>query len=127
VTHAGYIDPANRRELYDGAALLVQPSFEEGFGMPVLEAMTAGVPVIAANRGALPEVLGDAGVLVDPEDADGLAEAIERMTGDPEAARSAVERGLARAARFTWDETGRRTILAYQAAIDARRRRRGAA
>ena len=61
VRHLGYVDPDDRRALYEGARLLVQPSFEEGFGMPVLEAMTLGVPVVAANRGALPEVLGDAG------------------------------------------------------------------
>src|SRR5262245_36331347 len=56
VRHAGYVDPERRRDVYEGARLLVQPSFEEGFGIPVLEAMTAGVPVVAANRGALPEV-----------------------------------------------------------------------
>ena len=66
VRHLGYVDPAKRRALYEDARLLVQPSFEEGFGMPVLEAMTLGVPVVAANRGSLPEVLGDAGPLVDP-------------------------------------------------------------
>jgi glycosyltransferase involved in cell wall biosynthesis len=80
--HIGYIDPANRRAVYDGARLLVQPSFEEGFGIPVLEAMTAGVPVVAANRGALPEVLGDAGPLVEPDEPEQIAAAIERLIDD---------------------------------------------
>ena len=71
VRHIGYVDPSNRQALYSGARLLVMPSFDEGFGIPVLEAMTLGVPVVASNRGALPEVLGDAGPLVDPDNPDG--------------------------------------------------------
>ncbi len=59
--HLGYVADSEREALYKGASVLVLPSFNEGFGLPVLEAMTVGVPVIAANRGALPEVLGDAG------------------------------------------------------------------
>ena len=68
-----------RRALYEGARLLVLPSFEEGFGLPVLEAMTIGVPVIASNRGALPEVVGDAGPLIEPNDPEELAAAIEHL------------------------------------------------
>ena len=67
VRHLGYVDADRRRALYEGARLLVLPSLDEGFGLPVLEAMTTGVPVVAANRGALPEVVGDAGPLIDPE------------------------------------------------------------
>src|SRR5207244_4464569 len=78
----GYVQPGERQRLYRDALFLVQPSFEEGFGLPVLEAMTAGVPVVAANRGALPEVLGDAGILADAENPDELAAAIERMADD---------------------------------------------
>ncbi|MBI3491656.1 MAG: glycosyltransferase family 4 protein, partial [Acidobacteria bacterium] len=80
--HIGYVDPADRRALYADARLLVQPSFEEGFGIPVLEAMALGVPVVAANRGALPEVLGDAGPLVDPERPADMARAIARILSD---------------------------------------------
>src|SRR5439155_16700710 len=58
VRHIGYVAPEMRRSLYAGAIALVQPSFEEGFGIPVLEAMSVGVPVLASNRGALPEVVG---------------------------------------------------------------------
>ena len=70
--HLGYVADSEREALYKGASVLVLPSFNEGFGLPVLEAMTVGVPVIASNRGALPEVLGDAGMLIDPDDPDSL-------------------------------------------------------
>jgi glycosyltransferase involved in cell wall biosynthesis len=121
VRHIGYVQPANRRELYDGARLLVQPSFEEGFGIPVLEAMTLGIPVVASNRGALPDVLGDAGLLVEPDDADAMANAIERMIDDEAFAAESAAKGLVRARQFTWDLTARRTFDAYQQAIDAHR------
>jgi glycosyltransferase involved in cell wall biosynthesis len=121
VRHIGYVQPANRRELYDGARLLVQPSFEEGFGIPVLEAMTLGIPVVASNRGALPDVLGDAGLLVEPDDADAMAHAIERMIDDETFAAESAARGLVRSRQFTWELTARRTFDAYQQAIDAHR------
>lgn len=120
VRHLGYVDPARRRELYEGARLLVQPSFEEGFGFPVLEAMTMGVPVVAANRGALPEVLGDAGLLVNPDDADGLAAAIGRMVNDEALAAACGSRGLVRAQQFDWRETAHCVYEAYQLAIGHR-------
>jgi glycosyltransferase involved in cell wall biosynthesis len=120
VRHIGYVDPANRRTLYEGARFLVQPSFEEGFGIPVLEAMTLGVPVVAANRGALPEVLGDAGPLVDPEDVDALAAAIDRMTNDEVFTAAAAAKGIERARLFSWDRTARRVYDAYEQAIEQR-------
>ena len=123
VRHIGYVDPSKRRELYEGARLLVQPSFEEGFGLPVLEAMTLGVPVIAANRGALPEVLGDAGPVVDPERPEQLASAIERMIDDEAFAAACAAKGTLRARQFRWDLTARRVYEAYQLAIDWRTRR----
>lgn len=119
--HIGYVDPANRRALYEGARLLVQPSFEEGFGMPVLEAMTLGVPVVAANRGALPEVLGDAGQLVDPEQPAEMAGAIARVVADSEYAAACTAKGLARAREFRWDRTARSVYDVYQRAIEHRR------
>jgi glycosyltransferase involved in cell wall biosynthesis len=117
VSYTGYVDPARRRELYEGARLLVQPSFEEGFGFPVLEAMTIGVPVVAANRGALPELLGDAGLLVDPEDPDQMASAIGRLLNDETLAADCVARGLLRARRFDWMHTAQLVYEAYHLAI----------
>ena len=121
VRHIGYVQPADRRALYEGARLLVQPSFEEGFGIPVLEAMTLGVPVVASNRGALPEVLGDAGLLVEPEDADRMASAIQRMIEDEPFAAESAAKGILRSRQFTWEHTARRVFDAYQQAIDAHR------
>jgi glycosyltransferase involved in cell wall biosynthesis len=126
VRHMGYVDPSARRELYEGARLLVQPSFEEGFGMPVLEAMTLGVPVIAANRGALPEVLGDAGLVVDPEQPAQLASALERMIDDEAFAAACAAKGVLRARQFRWDLTARRVYETYRMAIERRVQRTAA-
>jgi glycosyltransferase involved in cell wall biosynthesis len=125
--HIGYVDPAQRQTLYEGARLLVQPSYEEGFGLPVLEAMTLGVPVVAANRGALPEVLGEAGLLFDPTDPDHLAAAIERAIDDPSFGSRARTAGVARAKYFTWERTARSVFAAYEAAVAEHAARRGAA
>ena len=116
VRHIGYVDPSQRKELYAGARLLVQPSFEEGFGIPVLEAMTLGIPVVASDRGALPEVVGDAGLLVNPEHPSEIAAAIDRMLTDEPFAAKAVERGFTRAREFDWDRTARRVFDVYQLA-----------
>jgi glycosyltransferase involved in cell wall biosynthesis len=123
VRHVGYVDPSRRREVYEGARVLVLPSFEEGFGIPVLEAMTLGVPVVASNRGALPEVLGDAGLLVDPESPADLARAIARMITEPAFAAACGERGTARAALFRWDITAARVYEAYRQAVEHHARR----
>lgn len=120
VEHVGYVASASRRALYEGARLLVQPSFEEGFGMPVLEAMTLGVPVVASNAGALPEVVGDAGPLVDPGEPEALAAAIEHMIDDEAYAAQSAARGLRRAATFRWDRTAALVHDAYEKAIEHR-------
>ncbi len=127
VTHRGYIAPAERESLYAGARLLVQPSFEEGFGLPVLEAMTAGVPVVAANAGALPDVGGDAVLLADPSDPASFASAIERLLDDDRLVQDCVARGITRAASFSWANTARTTVAAYEQAMARRTATRGAA
>lgn len=93
--------------LVAGAAGVVVPSLYEGFGLPALEAMAAGVPLVAANRSSLPEVVGDAGLLVEPDGpslADGLVQVLSRDAG----VEAAVARGRARARRFTWDASAAR-------------------
>jgi glycosyltransferase involved in cell wall biosynthesis len=123
--HARYVGyAADKEQLYAGARLVVVPSLDEGFGIPVLEAMAAGVPVVAANRGALPEVLGDAGLLVDPTQAEQMASAIRWMVTDDAFARRCAEYGLARARRFSWKRAATSLRYAYEAAIDTHRRRR---
>jgi glycosyltransferase involved in cell wall biosynthesis len=100
--------------LYNGAQLLAYPSIYEGFGLPALEAMACGTPVITSNTSSLPEVVGDAGVMVDPYDVTQLATAMEQMLND-EAQRAVFrQRGLERAARFTWEATARQTLEVYQ-------------
>jgi len=124
VRYIGYVEAADRRALYEGARLLVQPSFDEGFGIPVLEAMAAGVPVVAANRGALPEVLGDAGVLVDALDPVGMAAGMARVLDDDGFASACVAKGVQRARQFTWSETAGRVYEVYRRAMEHRARAR---
>ena len=107
VEYSGYVPEADRRAIYQGARLLVLPSWHEGFGLPALEAMALGVPVVASSRGALPEVVGDAGVLVSPDDARGLATAIAGLLADPGRCEHLRSAGLTRAATFTWDAAAR--------------------
>jgi glycosyltransferase involved in cell wall biosynthesis len=127
VRHIGYVDAGDRRALYDGARLLVQPSFDEGFGLPVLEAMTLGVPVVAANRGSLPEVLGGAGVLANPDQPADIARAIAQVLNDDRVATACRDAGIARARTFRWEETAHRVYDTYRNAIERRARapRRG--
>jgi len=127
VRHIGYVEPRDRRALYDGARLLVMPSFEEVFGIPVLEAMSAGVPVVAADRGSLPEVLGGAGVLVNPDRPQEIAAGIARLLEDRAYAVECVGRGIARAREFRWDRTIERVRAAYVLAIARRQHRSRAA
>ena len=127
VRHIGYVDPSKRKAVYENARLLIQPSFEEGFGIPVLEAMTLGVPVVAANRGALPEVLGDAGLLADPTDAEAMASAMSRMLDDPGVAASCAARGVERARQFSWSAAATTALDAYHLAIRRRAARRASA
>ena len=114
VEHLGYIAAERRYELYAGASMLVLPSHLEGFGIPVLEAMAAGVPVIVNRRGALPEVSGNAGQVVDADDAEQLADAMKRYLDDDALARDAAARGLARAREYSWDASAATLLARYR-------------
>ena len=121
VRHLGYVPDDQRETLYRGARLFVLPSRDEGFGIPALEAMSAGVPVVASDRGSLPEVLADTSLLIDPDNAEGLARAIRQMVEDHSFARAAAERGLARARDFSWDGAAEALRRAYEYAVARRR------
>ncbi|HTV01873.1 MAG TPA: glycosyltransferase family 1 protein [Luteitalea sp.] len=123
VTHVGYLEEADRRAFYDRARLLVLPSFDEGFGLPVVEAMAAGVPVVAARRGALPEVGGDAAAYVDPTDPDDLATIVARLWASPEALAAMRTRGSEQVRRFSWHASARRLWDGYGEAVARRARR----
>jgi glycosyltransferase involved in cell wall biosynthesis len=115
VERIGPLSPDDLDVVYRNASAFVYPSRYEGFGLPVLEAMVRGVPTIASNASSLPEVAGDAALLVDPRSVEDLADAIERvLTDDALAARLSAD-GRRRAARFSWDETARLTLAAYDA------------
>lgn len=104
--------------LYSGAAAFVYPSRYEGFGLPLLEAMACGAPVIGARAGAIPEVVGDAGILVDPDDESGMAVWIGRLMTDAAVAGGLRTAGRKRAMDYTWERTARQTLEAYSEAID---------
>jgi glycosyltransferase involved in cell wall biosynthesis len=116
----GWIDDADMDGLYAAAELLAFPSLAEGFGLPVLEAMTLGVPVVVSNRGSLPEVVGDAGAIVDANDPQALADAIERVLRDEAYASACVSKGLARSREYRWDRAAERTYAVYQQAVARR-------
>ena len=117
VRFTGFVDDDDLPAVYSGAALFVFPSLHEGFGLPLLEAMACGVPVVTSNISSMPEVAGDAAVLVDPRDEQGLAAAIARLLRD-EALRDRLrEAGIARARQFSWEATARRTLDAYASVV----------
>jgi glycosyltransferase involved in cell wall biosynthesis len=107
VVLTGPVGDGGRRSLLEGARLLAYPSLYEGFGFPMLEAMTLGVPVLAARAGALPEVAGDAAELADPRDPDELAAALDRLLGDDGRREDLVARGHERVRSFSWDLAAR--------------------
>ena len=123
VEYLGYISAGRREAVFKGAQVFVLPSFEEGFGLPALEAMAAGVPVVASNRGSLPEVIGEAGLLIDPEDAESLTDAMARITTDASLRAVCAQRGLERARQFNWAQTARDVRRAYEDAVLTRRTR----
>jgi glycosyltransferase involved in cell wall biosynthesis len=121
----GYISDRDRASTYLGAAVVVLPSFEEGFGLPALEAMALGIPVVVSNRGALPEVVGDAGLQVDPEDADGIADALYRVLTEAGLHRACREAGVARADQFNWADSARLLLQHYLTALARQRQAEG--
>jgi glycosyltransferase involved in cell wall biosynthesis len=120
VRHLGYLEEADRRAFYERARLLVLPSFDEGFGLPIVEAMAAGVPVVAAHRGALPEVGGDAAAYVQPDDPDEMAETIAQILASPERRAGMRARGIARARLFSWRAAATRLWEGYREALARR-------
>jgi glycosyltransferase involved in cell wall biosynthesis len=105
--------------LYSGARLLCLPSFYEGFGFTPLEAMACGTPVVIADRASLPEVVGEAGLQVDPNSPEAIAEALHRLSTDDRLAAELRQAGLKRVKRFNWRETARRVFDIYQTVLEA--------
>jgi glycosyltransferase involved in cell wall biosynthesis len=110
----GYVSDADLPAVYSGASLVVMPSLYEGFGLPVLEAMSCGAPVVCSNVSSLPEIGGDAARYFDPTNVPAMTDAILSVWRD-EALRAAMRRrGLARAAQFSWARAAEETAAVYE-------------
>ncbi len=105
VRRLGYIEEADLPSLLAGASALLLPSRYEGFGIPILQAHAAGTPVVGSDRGSIPEVAGDAALLVDPEDPDAIADAVQRLLDDPALGLRLREAGRLNLRRYRWDDS----------------------
>ena len=121
----GYVPDDDLAPLYSGATAFVYMSFYEGFGLPPLEAMQCGVPVITSNTSSLPEVVGDAGIMLDPQDIDGLCRAMHEVITNHAMHTEMSKRSLLRAAHFSWDRCVEETIAAYKNAMNNQKGKTG--
>ena len=119
VVFLGPVPDQDLPALYSGAALFVFPSLYEGFGLPPLEAMACGTPVICSNTSSFPEVVGEAAIMIDPFDVEGLAAAMGHVLGDGDLQAEMREKALKQAAKFSWEETARQTLKVYKAVADS--------
>ncbi len=114
VLYLGYVPRADLPALYANARIFLYPSFFEGFGFPVLEAMACGAPVVTSNTSSLPEVCGDAAYYVIPDSVVSIVQALERVSSDHNLRKVMISRGLERASRFNWERTALETIDCYK-------------
>jgi alpha-1,3-rhamnosyl/mannosyltransferase len=118
VIFTGYLETDDLVALYSGASLFLFPSLYEGFGLPPLEAMAAGVPVVSSNRSSLPEILGDSALLVDPQDEVMMMEAMLKIIGDSDTRDKLISRGKRQAEQYTWSNTARLTLQGYRKVME---------
>jgi len=121
VKFAGYIDSADIASVYSGAAVFAYPSLYEGFGLPILEAMSCGTPVVTSDTSSMPEVAGEAALLVEPRDAEAISAALARVLEDGELRKEMREKGLKRAACFSWEKCARETLAVYRKVVESTR------
>ncbi|MHB0878424.1 MAG: glycosyltransferase family 4 protein [Anaerolineae bacterium] len=117
VRFLGHVPLLDLVHLFNGATALAYPSYYEGFGLPPLEAMACGTPVVASDTSSMPEVIGDAGLLVPPDDFEALAVSLWRILSDDELRATLVRRGLQRAATFSVDKMAERTLELYRTVL----------
>lgn len=117
VVFIDYIPEEDLSGIYNAADLFVYPSSYEGFGLPPLEAMACGTPVITSNTSSLPEVVGDAGLMVDPDEVDALAEAMYEVLSNDSLRKELSDKGSKRARMFNWNDTARKTLKIYEEVI----------
>jgi len=111
VIFTGFVDEQEMPALMAGAKVFVLPSFWEGFGIPVVEAMACGTPVVVSNAGSLPEIVGDVGIIVNPYDPGSIADGVKKVLHfDNTYYRSLVKMGVERVKKFTWEKGAQKTI-----------------
>jgi glycosyltransferase involved in cell wall biosynthesis len=110
----GYVTEQDLETLYQRASVFAFPSLDEGFGMPVLDAMARGLPVLTSNVSAMPEVAGHAALLVDPADTPSIAEGLRKLTEDAALRAEFAQKGLERSSEFSWEKAVRATWAVYQ-------------
>jgi glycosyltransferase involved in cell wall biosynthesis len=113
VVCTGFVSNEELSALYSGAAVFAFPSLAEGYGLPILEGMACGAPVVASEASAVPEAVGGAGLVANACDPEAFAAALARVLGDGRLAEELRQKGLARAAGFSWEETARQTLAVY--------------
>ncbi len=113
IIFTGRVEDDDLPMFYNGASLFVYPAFAEGFGLPPLEAMACGTPVISSNTSSLPEVIGDAGILIDPYNTQGLARAIYEVLSDKNLQERLKIKGLKRSKKFSWDNSAKKTLEVF--------------
>jgi glycosyltransferase involved in cell wall biosynthesis len=118
VRFIGFVEEPHTPAVYRGAVAFVFPSRYEGFGLPPLEALACGTPVVGSDTTSLPEVIGNAGVLVPPDDAKGMAGALIQLATDEDFHAEMCRRALAQSTRFSWDRTAQATLAAYRDAVN---------
>lgn len=116
----GHVDDDGLADLYRGATAMLFPSFYEGFGLPVLEAMSCGTPAVTSSLSSLPEVGGDAARYIDPNETDSIVQALRDFEEDAPCIRGLREKGLAQADKFSWERTARMTLDVYAKALGGR-------
>ncbi len=113
IRFTSWVDEADAPAMMNAATVFVYPSLYEGFGLPPLEAMACGTPVVCSNASSLPEVVGEGGILFDPRDTGALTNALARVLTDERLRVDMRERGLAQAAKFSWERAARETLAVY--------------
>lgn len=121
-----FVSSEDLAALYQEAMVFAYPSLYEGFGLPLLEAMAAGVPVLTSRVSSLPEVAGYAALLVDPESVDAIRMGLQRLLQDPQLRNGMAQRGRLREAQFSWEKTAALTLETYRRAVEMRTRRNAA-
>lgn len=114
INFTGYIEEKEKPYLISGARIFIYPSIYEGFGIPVIEAMSCGIPTITSNISSLPEVAGEAAFFADPSDPEDICKCMEKLTEDTETYNALVKKSLKQAAKFSWENTATKTINIYK-------------